>query len=263
MGTWICSQCGSGDGFDLAKQKLGITFSELYRRLQPIVGKVEKVTKPDLDEDPAELRERQARLWRAGKPAIAGTATHAYLKRRTGIQRPPNSIRHVDKIRHPNAEGHFQAMIAKVSNYDGTGANIHITYLTPEGEKAKVSPAKRVMKGTLPDACSIWLGEPAETMGIAEGIETALSASIIHGAPVWAAINGNQMVKWVPPQIVKYVVIYADNDENYTGQAKAYALANKLVTQFKLQVDVLYPYRKDYDWNDVLQDYMKEGIYCG
>jgi putative DNA primase/helicase len=89
-------------------------------------------------------------------------------------------------------------------------------------------------------------------MGIAEGIENALSASIMNeGMVVWSAVNGGLLSKWSPPPEVQMVHIYADNDASFTGQAKAYALANRLVVQFKIKTMVHLP-NEARDWNDVL-----------
>jgi putative DNA primase/helicase len=128
--------------------------------------------------------------------------------------------------------------------------NLHCTFLTPDGQKADVSPAKRVMAGPLPDGCAIRLAPANEFMGIAEGIETAISASLLYALPVWAAVNGMLLSKWVPPEQAKRIYVFADNDASYTGQSKAYALANRLVVQHKLEVEVLVPPQAGDDWND-------------
>jgi putative DNA primase/helicase len=90
-------------------------------------------------------------------------------------------------------------------------------------------------------------------MGVAEGIENALSASILNdGMAVWSAVNGGLLSKWSPPESVQTVHIFADNDASFTGQAKAYALANRLVVQFKIKTMVHLP-DEEGDWNDCLQ----------
>jgi putative DNA primase/helicase len=90
-------------------------------------------------------------------------------------------------------------------------------------------------------------------MGVAEGIESAMSAAILFKMPVWATINGTMMAKWVPPEEAKEIWIFGDNDGNYTGQAKAYALAHRLSVQFGRLVEVHIPEGVGEDWNDVLK----------
>jgi putative DNA primase/helicase len=86
-------------------------------------------------------------------------------------------------------------------------------------------------------------------MGIAEGIETALSASVLFNVPVWAAISAPLLKKWRPPPRVEKVIIFGDNDENYTGQEAAYSLARALAND--VEVEVKIPSIPGWDWNDV------------
>ena len=69
--------------------------------------------------------------------------------------------------------------------------------------------------------------------------------------PTWAAVNANSLAKWMPPAGIEEVVIYSDNDLNYTGQSRAYTLANKLVMK-GLRARVRIPPEPGQDWNDVL-----------
>ena len=46
------------------------------------------------------------------------------------------------------------------------------------------------MMGTMPTGAAVRLMPHEEMLGIAEGIETALSASILFNVPVWAALDG-------------------------------------------------------------------------
>jgi putative DNA primase/helicase len=113
------------------------------------------------------------------------------------------------------------------------------------------------MQGVLPDGCAIRTAIPQPIMGVAEGIETALSASIMYEMPVWACINGNLLSKWIPPKICKEVHIFADNDSNYAGQSKAYILAHRLKTIFKLNVVLYIPPTSGVDYNDIHREKLK------
>jgi putative DNA primase/helicase len=146
------------------------------------------------------------------------------------------------------------AMIGLVKANDGQPVNLHCTFITNDGHKVAAEPSKRVMRGPLPDGCAIRLGPVVgQTMGIAEGIENALSASMLNNdMVVWSAVNGGLLSKWSPPDGVELVHIFADNDASYTGQAKAYTLANRLVVQFKIKTMVHLP-NDTGDWNDCLQ----------
>jgi putative DNA primase/helicase len=112
-----------------------------------------------------------------------------------------------------------------------------------------------VMAGGLPDGCAVRLMRHDDTLGIAEGIETALSATEVFGVPVWAALNANRLEAWEPPAGVRRVVIFGDNDENFVGQSAAYNLAARLRRGRYATietVEVQIPDRAGWDWNDYL-----------
>ena len=81
-----------------------------------------------------------------------------------------------------------------------------------------------------------------DMLGIAEGIETALSASILFNVPVWAALTAGLLEEWTPPATVTTVFVFGDNDASSTGQAAAYTLAQRLKAK-GLSVFVEIPHR--------------------
>jgi len=90
----------------------------------------------------------------------------------------------------------------------------------------------------------------ADVLGIAEGIETALSVSILFNVLVWAALTAGLLQEWTPPAKVTTVFVFGDNDSSSTGQAAAYVLAQKLKAK-GIDVTVEIPPTADEDWNDV------------
>jgi putative DNA primase/helicase len=141
--------------------------------------------------------------------------------------------------------------VGKIASFEGKAVNLHLTLLTNGGQKANVEPSKRVMRGKLPDGCAIRIGEAGPIMGVAEGVETAVSASIMYGIPVWACVNGTLLSKWMPPALANEIVVFGDNDGNFAGQAKAYTLANRLEVIHKRRVTVEIPNILGADWNDI------------
>ena len=142
-------------------------------------------------------------------------------------------------------------MIAMVSTADGKPANIHRTFLRPDGSgKADMSEPRAMMPGRIPDGAAIRLANiHGERLGIAEGIETALAATLKFNIPTWAAINSTILAKWWPPAGVKEVVIFGDNDPLFGGQAAALALAHRLAVK-GFAVDVRIPPEVGRDWAD-------------
>ena len=244
-GGFICSQCGGGDGFDLAIRVTGRTFREVADHIALIMGSTNEYERKGPDEEARRQWDAMRRGWQSAWQPKEDSPVGLYLKSRVGRLWPSNSIREGrSKHDHP-------VMVCKIADHTGTKAvNLHLTFLTEDGKKADISPAKKVMPGKLPPGCAIRLGPIASMMGVAEGIETAISASIMHGIPVWACVNGILLSQWIPPQGVEKVVVFGDNDANYTGQAKAYHLANRLEVQFKLPTTVAIPLMTGTDWDD-------------
>jgi putative DNA primase/helicase len=108
------------------------------------------------------------------------------------------------------------------------------------------------MLGAMPTGAAARLMEHAETLGIAEGIETALSAAALFNVPCWAALTAGLLEEWSPPPGVRTVFVFGDNDESSTGQASAFGLARRLKAK-GLSVMVEIPPVTGWDWNDVHQ----------
>jgi putative DNA primase/helicase len=106
---------------------------------------------------------------------------------------------------------------------------------------------------SVPRGGAIRLFEADVCMGVAEGIETALSASLLFKMPVWACANEGLLRAWVPPAGAQRITIFGDNDSSFVGQSAAYHLAWRL-GRAKYHVRVEIPPSPDWDWNDVLQN---------
>ena len=253
-GTYYCSGCGAGDGFELLKKLTGKSYKELADEVRALL-KVEPYTGTQRIDNDARHRARVfQRIWSESLEITPDDVAGKYLINRLGkFPELGKCVRLHPSLWHRFENKRWPAMVAKYASPEGKAMNIHCTFLGPDGDKAAIDHAKLVQRGSLPSGGAVRLGGPAcEVMGIAEGIETALSASILYGVRTWAALNGNLLAKWQPPPECREVFIFADNDANYTGQAKAYQLANQLQIGGR-KVNVLIPNRLDTDFNDVLR----------
>lgn len=248
-GSYYCSGCGAGDGMTLAMKFLDKPFKETAQQIDQIVGTVRAINSNDSRKDPAVA----LRKLMSDSREPTGTPVESYLKGR-GLRLPEHDIRYSPAAPYYE-DGKFQgrhpAMLAIFRNASGEPISLHITYLTKDGKKADLPVTRKIMPPKEPLAGgAIRLFDEGEVLGVAEGIETALAAAKIDDIPVWACANANMLEKWRPPEGVEWVHIYADNDMNYTGQASAYKLANKL-SLAGVKVQVLVPDIFG-DWNDVL-----------
>jgi putative DNA primase/helicase len=244
-GTYYCNQCGAGSGSQLVQKFLNLpTWESACKRVDSIVGTVQaQVVKAAKTE--ADTRRILTKIWKEAVPVKAGDPVWKYLESRCG---DPSEVladlRYHPGLKHPMGGVH-PAMLALCRPNEGKAAGIHRTFLTMDGGKADVDPV-RMMIG---ECATIRLGPVMERMGIAEGIETAISAGKMFGCPVWSAISANGLKSWMPPEGVRSVVVCGDADQNYTGQEAAYALAHHLA-MIGLDIEVQIPGAIGTDWND-------------
>lgn len=238
-GLYYCSGCGPGSGWDLACKISGKSKSEVRKEALVLIKGAPTPATPQSDEKAS--RRAMKELWEGAVTPSATSPVGLYLTRRLGRYWKSDAIRESRTT-----------MVSRISDPSGRGVNLHLTYLTKDGQKADVEVQKKVMRGTLPEGCAIALWEAREIMGIAEGIETAMSAAILFKMPVWAAVSGVMLAKWQPPAIARKIVIFGDNDMNYTGQMRAYELAHRLSMKGGVEVDVRIPEHVGTDWNNVL-----------
>jgi putative DNA primase/helicase len=246
-GTWFCSHCGSGDGFQLLQRLFGWGFSEAAKQVDRIVGTVQAGAIVQARSEESKVETLRA-VWKASRTVTKGDPVWRYLNRRIGIDMVPADLRLHPGMKHSDG-GIYPVMLARMTYPDGSGASIHRTYLTQDGQKAPVSEAKKFMQGKPLQTASVRLGPVGGRIGIAEGIETALAASRRFGLPVWAATNAVLLDAWVPPEGVEHVLIAGDNDASYTGQDAAFSLARRLVKE-GYAVEVQIPGAVGKDWAD-------------
>ena len=248
-GNWICNQCGKGDGVMLAERLVGGGFKEAADRIEKAMGKV--VDKPKAK--PIDKRLFWMRLlWRHAVPIRHDEPAGRYLARR-GIRLADEGLS--DALRYCECKdrslGFMPLLLARVMAPDGKRAvNIQRLFLTADGEKADVLIPRRMMPGDTPLGSHVRLGEPGTRLGVAEGVESALSAAALHGIVVWATLGTANMEAFVVPEGVEELVVFGDHDENCAGQLSAYRLANRAAMRQKLKVSVEIPDTVG-DWNDV------------
>lgn len=245
-GTWFCSKCGAGDGFNLVQKLNGWAFSQAAKEIERVLGVSEPDT-PRREFTDAEKSERLKRAWRESKPVTKGDPVWEYLVNRAGITDVPSSIRFHPNLRY-DARQSFPAMLGVVTMPDGKATTMHRTWLDGKGGKAPVDEPKKVMSGTIKTG-AIRLAPVAECLGIAEGIETALRAFVRFEVPTWAAISAGGMRDWIAPEGVKHVIIFGDNDANFTGQSAAFDLAHRL-SLGGVTTEVFIPQEVGTDWAD-------------
>lgn len=159
-------------------------------------------------------------------------------------------IERLDLYEHGRFMGTHPAMLSLIRNSKGEPISIHRTYMTPDGKEKKIMPPTETITG----GC-IRLGEPEDTLVLAEGVETALAAWALTGYPAWATISAHGLaeMKSIPRHVTK-VIIAADNDASFTGQEAAFACAKTMRQKLKVATVVTMPNVMGFDMLDVLNE---------
>ncbi len=276
-GCYVCNKCkpDGGDGFHLLAAYRACSFIEAARFVSEYLGGVAVVAtapspeelarrkaKEDADQKRVWLENRAANLtvWRQAHPVMAGSPVGLYLRNRgLNLASYPQALRfHVGlpywdrgDDGHPVKLGDYCAMVAAIQSPDDKLVCVHKTFLTGAGRKINAPSPKKMSKPSGPLAGAACRLFPAsERLALAEGIETALAVHCANGLPVWAGLNAYGLSQVVLPPEVKEVFIYADHDENGTGQQAAQTLASRLAGEGRA-VRILLPAKPGWDWLDV------------
>lgn len=251
-GSWICL-CGAGDGFKLIQSVLGLDFKAAAVRVEELAGTVTAV--PPVVKDVAKRVAALTTVWNGSRSVTDGDPVDKYLRSRgIGSSLMVAGLRYHPGLKYWNSDGemigNFPAMLARVQSANGKGATIHRTYLTDDGRKANVESPKKIMAGKPISGGAVRLFPANVTMGIAEGIETALAAQQLFCINTWSVISAVGMESWVPPAQAKTIWVFGDNDASFTGQSAAYSLAKRLRLQ-GFDVEVRIPETAETDWCDM------------
>ncbi len=236
-GSWFCSHCGAGFGLALLERVTGRPKADLMAEVAAMVG-----TLPAASWTPApDMRKRIAWVTANLVSVHQVPEVMAYLRGR-GL-RPSSDLFAVPKVRYYDQGkliGEFPAMVARYYSPSGDLLTYHLTHVQG-GRKAEVPSPRKLLTplGSLPGG-SLRLTRVYPSLGLAEGVETALAVMRDFGIPCWAAANAGMMEKFQPPEGVTALTVYADNDKSFTGQRAAFALAHRLANQ-GIAVDVCIP----------------------
>jgi putative DNA primase/helicase len=206
------------------------------------------------DPKPTSTRKPSAaalRIWRDAQPLRASPAK-AYLESR-GILAASSALRfHPRTPLGPKGRTRFlPAMISAVSLDEGPIA-IHRTFLSGNA-KAGFDKPKRAL-GALGEAAVRILFPASGKLGLAEGIESAMSAYALTGIPVWATLGNERFGLVSVPESVTELHLFVDHD---AGGERAASRGLAAYAQEGRSIEVRKPSARDTDWNDELTAWLR------
>jgi DNA primase len=252
-GFYHCFGCGAhGDILDWLQNAEGLTFSEAVERLRCEAGTSQKSAGRQIhlsqSEKMATNQDIARSIWRDSVP-IHGTPAEHYLRGCRGISiELPNCLRFHPALRFDDrAAGELPALVASVVDLAGSLVAIQRTFLLPDGSgKARIERPKRALGPV--GLGAVCLAPSARIVGVAEGIETGLSAMELFAVPVWCALGSN-LARVALASFARNVAIFADLGE--VGERAAASASVAFHSQNRL-VTVRYP-KEGKDFNDELK----------
>ncbi|WP_447725550.1 DUF7146 domain-containing protein [Sphingomonas koreensis] len=204
---------------------------------------------PEMEWRNSAMAERARAIWNEASP-IADTPGAHYLAGRA-IKRPVpvlrfhprtplgrgRAVRFRPAIIAPVCRG--SAVLAIQRIFLAAGAPV----LAPDLSRPKLTLG-RPLDG------AVMLHPAGPVLGLAEGVETAISAAILLGIPVWATLGNERLACISLPKIVRRVILLPDADApGRLGARRAHAAYEKS----DRTVETLWPWHGLNDWNDVLR----------
>ena len=191
------------------------------------------------------------RIWRDAERLCASPAK-AYLESR-GILAASSALRfHPRTPLGPKGRTRLlPAMIAAVSLDEGPIA-VHRTFLSGNA-KADFDKPKRAL-GSLGEAAVRLFAPASGKLGLAEGIESAMSAYALTGIPVWATLGNERFGLVSVPESVTELHLFVDHD---AGGELAASRGMAAYAGDGRKIHVRKPSSSETDWNDELTAWLR------
>jgi putative DNA primase/helicase len=188
-------------------------------------------------------------LWQEAKPP-KGTIVETYLRRRRCSLEP---VLGADAIRfHPCCA--FRAdrvpvMLALITDaVTGKPIGVHRTAIKDDGSAKRFGKDSKMMVGVARRG-AVRLHAASEHLGIAEGVETALSAMQVFKTAVWATLSSGGIARFPILPGIRLLTVFADHDQ------PGIAAAERCCRRYNaagIDAEIRHPTQPGTDWNDYL-----------
>ena len=243
--SYIC-KCSNGSIFEYLTQTTGKEFKDLASEIDKIIGRTYERQNENIAPIITNSEKALSKFKRLA--GLKGTKAEIYLNNRGIYQLPKLGVKYNPK------EGELQSLYSLATNDQHEPVYLHRTLLDGDKQAAVDAPKKLLsLSSGEGKSVAIRLFPMESTLGIAEGIESALSCAHIYRCSTWSTLNTSIMKKFRAPKGVKHLIIFADNDKKGAGHAAAFECAhrNMLADNDIGKVSVRWP-SSVCDFNDLL-----------
>ena len=192
-------------------------------------------------------------LWEQARPVDGSLAALYLATRGIGGQWPQLRYHPHVPLGRGRAAVRRPALLCAIIDDNGFCA-VQRSFVDPQGAglARDVDPA-RYMLGR-PGRGAVRLAVPDECLGIAEGLESAISAMVHFRIPVWATLGSERFGQIAIPDRISTLILLPDND--LAGRRGAQRAQATYVREGRQILTRLPPHPFN-DWNDLLQ---QEGV---
>ncbi|MGD9713229.1 MAG: toprim domain-containing protein [Thermomicrobiales bacterium] len=197
---------------------------------------------------PNPMRAAARELWDAARPITGGPADR-YLQSRHLAARPAALRFHPrTPLGRGQAARYRPAIIAAIIERKSL-VSVQRFFLERDGSALArdLEKPKRTLAGPLGGAVQLFA--PGPVLGLAEGVETAMSATQLLNIPVWAALGSERLHRILIPDGVRRLVLLPDNDR--AGRI-AVGRCQDAYADAVFELDLLWPWHQQNDWNQIL-----------
>jgi phage/plasmid primase-like uncharacterized protein len=183
---------------------------------------------------------------------MIGTPAERYLIDRGCALPTGEDVRYEPEAWHWKAKVHAPAIMSRVTDFvTGEPLTVHLTFITEDGQKSHLEPRKLMLPGHQKQGGVIRLTDDADVtlcLGLAEGVETALTIARTGWGPVWSAIDAGNLAGLPVVPGIECLTVFADNDP--AGIKAAETLCQRWFDAGREARIALAP---SGDWNDYAQ----------
>jgi putative DNA primase/helicase len=207
---------------------------------------------------PPEPNTKALQIWQAASLVKAGGIVDRYLKGRgLTLNAPPTLHETQLRIKRLGRWHTVPAMLVLIQipiegESKGKPLTIQKTLLQVRQDGSVYRGDRLNATGSLGNA-AVRLAKAGEILGLAEGVETALSAMQLTGIPCWACLGAQRMPRVAIPECVRELHIFGDED--VPGRKAARETFDAHCNRIKAQQH--FPPQGFDDWNAALVGYYR------
>lgn len=218
------------------------------RGLRHAIPQTVPTSSPALVDPNAARRRAAARIWDEAEPITGGPAL-AYLVARHLPLGNPRLRFHPRTPLGRGARAQYRPAIITALSEGRELIAIQRLFLNPIGPRLATDLPKPKLTLGRPMASAVKLWRVGRCLALAEGVETAMSAKLLLGIPVWATLGAERLHRIRIPDRVRHIVLLPDRDRAGLVAARRACATYEAMGK---HVRVQWPWDGFKDWNDVL-----------